>query len=280
MIITHKLSWGDCLSHQIWPAIEKGWKDEDRPIHFFWGLGGSNINEIRECIKKNEEWWYVDVGYLTQQITRYPKPKIHDFDKTYFRIIRGNIHTIQGSIGDGSRLNELKYKGIDVEFKGWKTGECKHILLCPSSPTVTYHINGISQEEWVEEVSREIRKYTSRPIKFRNKPRPNNEFWNTDIKDDLKDAHCVVTNMSLSAIDGILNMTPAFTHNRHVASFVTSRDISKIEKPLRPGRKTMDEWLKMIVDNQFTIEEIEKGIAYKYLSKQVADYENSVLPKN
>jgi len=22
VIITHKLSWGDCLSHQIWPYIE------------------------------------------------------------------------------------------------------------------------------------------------------------------------------------------------------------------------------------------------------------------
>jgi hypothetical protein len=43
MIITHKLAWDKCLSHQIWPAIEKGWKDEDKPIHFFWGLAGKNI---------------------------------------------------------------------------------------------------------------------------------------------------------------------------------------------------------------------------------------------
>ena len=48
MIITHKLKWGDCLSHQIWPAIEKGWKDEGRPVHFFWGLAGDNIRLIKE----------------------------------------------------------------------------------------------------------------------------------------------------------------------------------------------------------------------------------------
>ena len=52
MIITHKLPWDKCLSHQIWPAIEKGWKDEDRPIHFFWGLAGSNIADIRKCMEK------------------------------------------------------------------------------------------------------------------------------------------------------------------------------------------------------------------------------------
>jgi hypothetical protein len=64
MIICHKLSRGDCLSHQIWPHIEKGWKDEDKEIHFFWGLAGDNISEIRKCIENNKEWWFVDTGYL------------------------------------------------------------------------------------------------------------------------------------------------------------------------------------------------------------------------
>ena len=74
--------------------------------------------------------------------------------------------------------------------------------------------------------------------------------------------------MSLSAIDGILNMTPAFTHQRHVAYPVTSRDISKVEKPLKPGRKTIQEWLHMIANHQFTLQEIEDGLAYETLKVQ------------
>ena len=66
MIITHNIPWDKCLSHQIWPAIGKGWKDEDKPIHFFWGLAGKNIGDIKRCIEADEEWWYVDVGYLTE----------------------------------------------------------------------------------------------------------------------------------------------------------------------------------------------------------------------
>ena len=243
--------------------------DEGRPVHFFWGLAGNNIREIRECIERNEEWWYVDVGYLTEQITRYPEPKIHNYDKTYFRICKGNIHTIRCKVGDGTRVQKLAHQGIDVEFKGWLTGETNHILLCPSSPTVTYHINGITQDEWAKITTDEIRKYTDRPIKFRNKPRPGNQYWNTDIKDDLKDCHCVITNMSLAAVDGIMNMVPAITHQRHIASFVTSRDLSKINKPMRPDHKTMNEWIKMVADNQFTIQEIEDGIAFKVLQEQI-----------
>ena len=268
MIVTHKIPWDKCLSHQLWPAIEKGWKDEDRPIHFFWGLAGKNIPEIRECEQKGEEWWYVDTGYLSKQIIRYPEPKIEDYDKTYFRIIKGGIHTIRGLVpAEHTRVTELEHKGIDIEFKGWNT-KGENIILAPSSPTVTYHINGISQEEWIKQVGEEVRKHTDRPIKVRNKPRPNNEFWGTDIKDDIKNAWCVVTNMSLSAIDGILNMTPGFTHQRNVASLVTSRKINLIEKPFKPGRKTVQEWLNMTANHQFTIQEIEDGLAFDTLKVQ------------
>ena len=32
MLVTHKIAWDKCLSHQLWPAIEKGWKDKDKEI--------------------------------------------------------------------------------------------------------------------------------------------------------------------------------------------------------------------------------------------------------
>tara|TARA_B100001093_G_scaffold316830_1_gene302263 strand:+ start:81 stop:887 length:807 start_codon:yes stop_codon:yes gene_type:complete len=264
MLVTHKIAWDQCLSNQIWPAIEKGWKDEDRPIHFFWGLAGQNRKHIIECNEKNEEWWYVDVGYITEQITRYPVPKINDYDKTYFRIVKGGIHTVDGVPGSTERIQKLESQGIDVHFKGWGDGE--HILLCPSSPTVTMQVNGITQDQWVEEVTSEIKAYTNRPIKFRNKPRPENEWWGTDIKDDLKNCHCLVTNMSLSAIDAILNQTPIVTHKNNVAS-VLSDNIRNIEQPFKPSRKQVQPWLNMLSQNQFTLSEIADGTAYIVLNE-------------
>lgn len=271
MIITHKLNRKDCLSHQIWPAIEKGWRDEDKPIHFFWGLAENNISEIRKCIENEEEWWYVDVGYLTQQITRYPSPKIHDYEKTYFRIVKGAIHTNKFKVADPGRLSTLEKQNINVNFKGWRTDEAKYVLLAPSSQTVTYHINGMGQNEWVDLVKKEIKKFTDLPIKFRNKPRPGNEWWNSDIKDDLIGAQCLITNMSLSAIDAILNLTPVICHSLNVAAPVSSRDLKFVNKPFKPGRKTIEEWMRMLSHNQFTIPEIEKGIAYKTLQEQLGN---------
>ena len=266
MIITHNIEWNKCLSHKIWPAIKKGWQDTQmRPVHFFWGLAGKNIPYIKGCIERNEEWWYVDNGYLTQQITRYPEPKIHDYNKTYFRIVKGGLHTKNGKTGSVERLGILEQQGIDVKFKGWSDGE--HILLCPSSPTVTQFINDISQDEWVESVKSELRQHTDRPIKFRNKPRPGNEWWNTNIKDDLNNCHCLITNMSLAAVDAVLNQVPVLTHAHNIAYKMSINNLPNINTPYKPGRKEVEPWLNMLSHNQFTIPEIEDGTAYRILNE-------------
>ena len=117
MIITHKIKWDKCLSHQIWSAIEKGWPDEGRPVHFFWGLAGNNIAGIRECIEKNEEYYFVDTGYISSQITRYPEPKILDEKKTYFRICKGSFHTNIGKVNTPARYEKLNVDGNKLAKK-------------------------------------------------------------------------------------------------------------------------------------------------------------------
>ena len=270
MNIYHKLDWDKCLSHEIFEAVKKGWPETDEEVHFFWGLAGKNRPEIAECMRLDKKWFMIDVGYFTEQITRYPEPKFHDYNKTYFRIVSKGLHTTRGAIGSPQRLNELKSKGIDVEFKGWKTGECKNVLVCPSSPQVTREINGMEQDEWINAMTIELRKHTNLPIVVRNKPRPNNEFWGTDIKDSLQDASVLVTNLSLAAIDAVLNKTPVICDGRyHICSPIASHEPKFVSRPMRPGRKTMDEWFKFVTQNQFTIPEIENGTAFEVMKTQL-----------
>jgi len=269
MIFTHRMDKIDCLSHEIWPALEKGWPKTSLDQHFFWGLGGDNVSKIEQLEKHGQEWYYVDVGYLTQPITRYPIPKIHDYDKTYFRIVKGKIHTLEGSKKGGDvRLKELAKKGLPSKFENWKGGEGDHILICPSSETVTYKHNNLTQGDWVDRAISQIKKLTNRDIRIRYKPRPNNEWWGKDIKEDLDDCHCLITNMSLSAIDSILEGVPVVCDGRNVAWPVSTRFIQFINDPLKPTKANVNEWMKLLANNQFTIEEMKNGTAYKVLSKQ------------
>ena len=74
--------------------------------------------------------------------------------------------------------------------------------------------------------------------------------------------------MSLSSIDAIMNKVPVICPAKNIAAPVGSRKLSMIEKPLKPGNKTIKEWLNYITEHQFTLLEIENGTAYETLKVQ------------
>jgi hypothetical protein len=69
--------------------------------------------------------------------------------------------------------------------------------------------------------------------------------------------------MSLSAIDAVMNKVPVITSPQNVCVPISSISISEIQKPDPP---TMNIWIDFVVNNQFTIPEIESGIAYNMLT--------------
>ena len=91
-------------------------------------------------------------------------------------------------------------------------------------------------------------------------------YWaKTNIKVDLKIAHFLVTSMSLSAVDAILEGVPVICHKENVASYVSSQDIKEIEDPFYPPETRLYYWLQQKSNHQFTLEEIENGFARDYL---------------
>jgi len=75
--------------------------------------------------------------------------------------------------------------------------------------------------------------------------------------------------MSLAAVDAILNGVPCITDKKNVANFVSSQDISRINLPYKPYDTEINKWMRMLSYNQFTIKEIEDGIAFKVLQEQI-----------
>lgn len=254
--------WKHCISHQIFHYLEKGWQD----ANIFWGLIPANIRKIHALQKEGKDWWYIDCGYITEQCTRYPIPHIHDLDRTYFRICKNSIHTTNLKPSDGSRRKILEEKyilnpGVPEKREGNK------ILICPSSETVTQQHLRISQDIWIQSVVGQIRndpELKDKEIVIRQKPRPNNKFWGTEIQDILNDdVGLCVTALSLSAVDAILEGVPVVTHNQNVAYPLSAKDP---EHRFRPVWSDPTEWINSIADNQFTLEEMENGTAWEILN--------------
>ena len=73
--------------------------------------------------------------------------------------------------------------------------------------------------------------------------------------------------MSLAAVDAVINYVPVLTHGENVAFDVSIRHPRIIEKPYKFSKEEVEPWLNMLSHNQFTIPEIESGLAYKILNE-------------
>ena len=145
--------------------------------------------------------------------------------------------------------------------------EGNKILICPSSETVTQEHFRISQTLWIQTVVGQIKndpELKDKEIVIRQKPRPNNKFWGTEIQDILNDdVGLCVTAVSLSAVDAILEGVPVVTHEQNVAYSLSGKDP---KHRFRPEWNDPTEWINSIADNQFTLEEMENGTAWEILN--------------
>lgn len=169
----------------------------------------------------------------------------------YFRITK-NAYQHDGR-GPGS---PARFAAFRRTIQPWQTTGA-HVLVCPNS-NVYFGLHGLDGDAWVREVTATLRAHTTRPIIVRWKTTP------TPIKEDLRQAWAVVVFSSAAAIDALIAGVPVFT----LAPFAaTARmglsDLSQIERPLRPGGR--GGFLHALAANQFTLQEILEGTAWRHL---------------
>ena len=279
MITLNKIHWGKCLSNVIYEKMHEGFPKDwmgDRQVHFFWGLGQDNPKKIHDCMRNGWDYFIIDIGYLSNHIKRYPAPSILDPDTTYMRFSKGNLHNNVNKIhNDPTRLIELQRKGIFYanELQSYNenaevSNKWGHVLVTPSSETVTRWMNSQAQLEWQKETIEHVKKTTTRPVVFRNKPRPDNKWWGTTIQSALKGASALVTNMSLCSIDAVVAGVPIICDKTNIAApLASSHSIDDINNLKLPKQKTLADWMARAANCQFNLEEIRNGTARKYLEQ-------------
>lgn len=217
---------------------------------------------VKECWKKKIPLLYFDHAYFSSG------------HKTERPVYRATLNLLQKNFFEERPLDRLRM--FDLDIRSWKQGG-DYILICPPSQSV---MNMYGCWNWLEETTKEIRKYTSRPIRVRHKPGEKplefskgyaNPVGSKDkttsknipsLMEDLDNAWAVVTYTSKVGIEAALYGVPVFC-SKHSASigFGTS-DLSLIESPLRPDRIS---WLASLAYGQFYLDEIADGYFWKYL---------------
>lgn len=233
---------------QGWPGAKVADRDniEDIPSAF-WGI----IQNNRSIIPKLKEWWFWDMPY---------HGRWGIVDTCYWRVSKNKFHQIP----DAMNCPADRYKQWNTPITKKPQGD--NILICPSSETMTQMYTNKNVKQWVSDTVNEIQKHTDRPIKIRYKPRANGTSGPLaeksagvqSFQEDCKNAWCVVTSVSLVAVEAQLLGIPTFCDVESYATPVSHTQLSLIETPLQ---KDPSQWLNNIAYLQYTNQEIASGKA-------------------
>lgn len=212
---------------------------------FFYGIGDVNQEEWAQALlhQNEHDFYYSDNSY---------------FDKTrgsHFRVTKGRLQHEGYGMSDGKR-----FASLGIEIKPWRTAG-DHIVVCPQSDDFMRRIVGYNGD-WLTDITQALMLRTERPLKVRH--------WNRDkaaaaatLHEDLRNAWALVTWSSAAAIEAILAGIPAVVSGQCAAKPASIRmdDIDTAD----PAGIERHEWAAVLADNQWTLDEIRRGVAWSHL---------------
>ena len=198
-------------------------------------------------MNNNLPFWFIDTGY-----TNFLNGKRKD----WHRLTRNNLHHYKTFEAPVDRL------GIFEKFpQQWRhSGE--KILVIEPGPFSAKTFN-VDIAQWKNSVEVELRKYTDKPIVFREK-------YNKKVRTNLykhlcdEDYYCVININSNAAVEAIWAGIPVITLGTHITNSVSKNQLSDINNLYRPHLST---WLCMLSYCQFTYEELINGTAAEIAKK-------------
>lgn len=192
--------------------------------------------------REGREWWYVDNAYFDRARERY------------FRVTRNGLQ-VEPSHGLHSPYGAKRLRDLGVAVRDWRSSG-SHVVVCPQSEEFLRTVAEYSGD-WTADTVAALRSSTDREIRVRGKrePRP--------LAADLRGAWALVTHMSCAAVEALLAGIPVFVTGRCAAGLLGSSDLSRIESPLLAEGRL--EWARYLAANQWTLEELRSGEAWRHL---------------
>lgn len=217
------------------------------------GLGKKSQLAIKKCWKTERDFYAIDSGYLGNERTK---------SKVYHRITKNALQHL-GPIKERpfDRLSKIGYKYL-------KFNPGRKILICPPSDKVMKFWDQPMPEEWTQNVIRELKKYTDRPVEVRLKPKRNERIADGNIIHALQnDVHCVVTYNSIAATEALLNGKPAIALGPNAATVLCNTNLADVENPNTFDKATIEGYAAHLSYCQFTKQEMQNGTAWRILNE-------------
>lgn len=203
----------------------------------FYGVRPAVAHLWHQAQSEGRDWYYIDNSY---------------FDccrEKYFRITKNAVQFLSDGETDFSRWNMFHVKPKPMRKDG------NHVVVCQQSDEYLKVVAGISFD-WLDYVKARI----DRPLRIRKKgdKKP--------LSEDLKNAWCLVTHNSAAAVEAVIHGIPAVVTGLSALKDCASRDLSGIESASLPAEAGIIKRLGILADNQWTLDEIKSGVAWRALN--------------
>ena len=257
--VESKCNWVMRCLLKGWPNSYPYYRKGDIPLDtsHFWGFIENNELAVQTLKKHKKDWYFWDMPYYGRW--NGLKEAVNPDQDFYWRVSKNSVHYKHVKDYHSDRFSKWQ-----VEPKQYGTGS--KILICPSSETMTRWITGMDVKMWVQMITLGLRKNTDRPIEVRYKPRGKGTSGPAaaliPFAEQARDAHCVVTSISLCALEAQLLGIPTICHPDSFASDISSTRLDEIENPKRVDTQ---QWFNNLAYSQFTQDEIASGLAYEIL---------------
>lgn len=211
--------------------------------------GNYKITLLNHCQKNNLKFYNLDTGYFGNfKRKEYKRISINAFQ---------DLTNIQQRPDDRLercilQINDFK-RGTDV------------VILPPDSKKA--HTLGIDVEKWIDDLVKEIKIYTDRPIRVRQRPleRADRIEFDTFTGFIAKNTNCVIGYSTNALVESIICGIPVIAIGPSATKSYSNHNLSQIDNLPNIDREKRYSWLCHLSYKQFTEEEMLSGLAWDLL---------------
>ncbi len=206
---------------------------------FFGVVGIEHL--LRLAIAEGREFYYGDNAFFDCARGRY------------FRFARNAVQLCRRAPPAPDRL-----RALGVTVRPWRK-DGRHIVVVEQSE---HFLDLVGFRYWLPAVLKALGEYTDRPVRVRRWDRDKGNAGKS-LQADLQGAWALVTHMSAAANEALLAGVPVFVSELCAAAPLASGQLADIERPLYPDGR--DEWAAGLADQQWTLDELRDGTAWRTL---------------
>lgn len=213
---------------------------------------------MKRCWEDHRDFYYIDTGYFGNERTM-SNPNGW---KYWHRIVKNNLQH-----GEIIPRPDDRWKKFNKQFNTWRKSGRKILVAAPDEKPCKFY--GTTQEHWISDTVKEIKKYTDRPIEVRHRAAKRiDRIVNDTLQSALSnDVFALVTFNSVAAVESIFCGIPVFTlAPTNAASPVGSQRLDQIDDPYYPSKDKLYAWACHLAYGQFHINELKNGSVWRILN--------------